>query len=287
MNRKYTIFIILFGLILPASGVRAEESSKPFWTRLFAFGDSFSDSGAGYVDGNGPTAIVYAARELGIPFTHAGDPQAGSKGLNYAVSGARTGEGEGRHIKDAFLEYGMQNQVSDFIEGVQSGKITFDPEHTLFFLAGGLNDRALATSTTGENITRLVQRLHAVGARHLFIAVLPTRIQSFSEVASRLNPALRALPAALQAKYPEATLKTSQWGYFFDEVKRDPARFGITNTTDACAGRAIFDQDTTPRGDPSTFYFYHNNHPSTVVHKHVGRMLAEEFRSAVKMGHNP
>jgi hypothetical protein len=34
-----------------------------------------------------------------------------------------------------------------------------------------------------------------------------------------------------------------------------PAAHGIVNTTSACVGRAIFDQDSTPVGDPATYFF--------------------------------
>lgn len=37
------------------------------WDAVHVFGDSYSDSGAGYADINGPTAVVYLARRLGIP----------------------------------------------------------------------------------------------------------------------------------------------------------------------------------------------------------------------------
>ena len=279
IRKNHLILLFAFGFSIH---VQAQKTDQAFWTKLFAFGDSYSDSGAGYVDGNGPTAIVYAARELGIPFTHAADPDPGSKGLNYAVSGAKTGEGDRRQIKEIFLEYGMQNQVSDFVAGVASGAITFDPERTLFFLAGGLNDKQLWTADTVSNMKLLVRRLYDAGARHFFIAVLPIEIGSFNEVATRLNPALRSLPATLAGDFPDASIQTSHWGEFFDNVKLDPASYGITNTTDACAGRAIFDQDTTPRGDPETYYFYHSNHPSTAVHRHVGKMLAREFQLAAK-----
>jgi len=256
------------------------EAASGYWTKLFAFGDSYSDSGAGYVDGNGPTAIAYAAQELGIPFTHATDPAAGDQGRNYAVSGAQTGDGTGRQVKQARLGYGMQNQVRDFVTAVQDGTIAFDPGHTLFFIAGGLNDGRLETATTVEHLTRIVRSLHAAGARHFFIAVLPTQIPAFAAVGARLNPALEALPATLRAELPDAVFRTSQWGRFFDAVMLDPARYGITNTTDACAGRALFDQDATPQGDPATYYFYHAGHPSTAVHRLVGRELAGEFRAA-------
>ena len=61
-----------------------------------------------------------------------------------------------------------------------------------------------------------------------------------------------------------------------------PASYGIANTTDACAGRALFDQDPTPVGDPGTFFFYHEGHPSTAVHRIVGKKLFEELK-----GHPP
>jgi len=281
---------LFFGIVLLATAsafIPGADAATGYWTQLFAFGDSYSDSGAGYVDGNGPTAIAYAAQELGIPFTFATDPDAGTKGRNYAVSGARTGEGDGRRVKDALLGYGMQNQARDFATAVQSGEITFDPAHTLFFIAGGLNDGRLETVTTTENLSRLVRTLHAAGARHFFIAVLPEKIPPFAQVAIRLNPALAALPATLQQELPDADIRTSHWGEFFDAVMLEPAKYGITNTTDACAGRAIFDQDSTPRGDPETYYYYHGGHPSTAVHRIVGHELAREFREAVPAAEKP
>ena len=100
------------------------------WESLYAFGDSYSDSGAGYVDGNGPTAVVYLAAGLGIPLTYAGDPSAGGKSLNFAVSGAQTGLGDGVRIRPAeekcgvgevLVGRGMQTQVLDFARLVKAG----------------------------------------------------------------------------------------------------------------------------------------------------------------------
>jgi phospholipase/lecithinase/hemolysin len=54
-----------------------------------------------------------------------------------------------------------------------------------------------------------------------------------------------------------------------------PAAHGIVNTTSG-EGRAIFDQDPTPVGDPATYFFYHEGHPSTAVHRIVGKKLFEE-----------
>ena len=43
------------------------------------------------------------------------------------------------------------------------------------------------------------------------------------------------------------------------------------------AGRGIFDQDPSPSCDPATFFFYHDGHPSTAVHRIVGKTLFGEI----------
>jgi phospholipase/lecithinase/hemolysin len=260
----------------------ATTASAAPWTGLFVFGDSYSDSGAGYVDGNGPTAVVYLARGLGIPFTQANDPERAGKGLNFAVSGAQTGAGEGRKVKDALLGRGMKNQVEDFVGRVKSGEVKFDPARTLFFIAGGLNDRRLPTETTIANLEDEMRALHAAGARHFFVALLPTKIPQFAPVGVRLNPALAQIPEKFSLE--GATIQLSHWGEFFDAVMTEPAKYGITNTKDACAGRAIFDQDTTEKGNPETYFFYHEGHPSTAVHRVVGEGLLREARAAETAG---
>src|SRR5690348_4832121 len=134
---------------------RTAKTAVKRWKMLYAFGDSYSDSGAGYIDGNGLTSIAYAARDLGIPFTHAADPDAGGKGINFAVSGAPTGYAEGQRIKNALLGRGMRNQVRDFVERVCSGAVSFNPPETLFFIAGGLNDGKQPTKVITSNLANI------------------------------------------------------------------------------------------------------------------------------------
>jgi phospholipase/lecithinase/hemolysin len=63
-------------------------------------------------------------------------------------------------------------------------------------------------------------------------------------------------------------------------VMEHPAAYGIVNTTSACAGRGIFDQDPTPVDDPATYFFYHEGHPSTAVHRIVGKKVFEEIAAS-------
>ena len=244
--------------------------------RMYVFGDSYSDTGAGYLDGDGPTAVAYFAERLGLELKPSNVTDRAGKSLNFAVSGAQTGSGAGRHVKDALLGFGMRNQVDDFAAGVRSGAITFKPETTLFFVAGGLNDRTLPTETTVDNLKGLIRTLYESGGRHFRLATLPTAIPSFAAVGKRLNPALASIPQDISAEFPDMSISMSQWGQYFDEVMTSPAKYGIANTAKACAGRAIFDEDPTPCPMPSAYYYYHAGHPSTAVHKVVGEKLFQE-----------
>lgn len=245
--------------------------------RLYVFGDSYSDTGAGYVDGNGPTAVAYLARHLGFELLPANDPKTSpASSLNFAVSGAQTGRGEGRKVGSALLGYGMQNQVDDFASLVAGKKAAFDASRTLFFLAGGLNDRRLPSETTVANLKGEIRRLYALGGRHFLVAVLPEAIPNFSDVGKRLNPELEKIPAELAKELPGIHITNSGWGRYLDDVMRNPAKYGITNTTDKCAGRAIFSEDATPCATPDAYYYYHSGHPSTAVHKFTGAKLYEE-----------
>jgi cholinesterase len=260
----------------PLAQAPAPTAPTTPYSRLYVFGDSYSDIGAGYIDGNGPTAVAYLGWLMGLQVASSKAASAAGKSLVFAVSGAGTGEGAGRQVKDALLGYGMLNQVRDFAARVKSGEIAFDPQTTLFFLAGGLNDGRRETESTLANLRQELQMLRALGARHVTIARLPTKIPQFAAVGLRLNPAYEQFVQE-EADATGLDLWLNDWGTAFDEVMEHPSAHGLVNTTSACAGRAIFDQDATPAGDPATYFFYHDGHPSTAVHRIVGKRLFEEI----------
>ena len=272
--------------ILLLHAVSAAAQSKPY-TMLYVFGDSYSDSGAGYVDGNGPTAVVYLAQRLGIRFTYFGDPKTLHEkpireGLDFAVSGARSGEGEGtKHPAGELLGRGMRNQVNDFAWMVKAGTVRFDPKGSMFFIAGGLNDRSLKDGETVANLEGEIDTLYTLGARRFQVALMPVKIPAFAAVAERLNPQLMTIPADMQRRHSDIQITNSNWGPYFDEVITHPAKYGLTDTTNKCAGRTLFNEDATPCVSPQTHFYYHEGHPSTAAHKAVGDLLYDEaMRSA-------
>ena len=263
-------------LVGVAKGTGTATTAVKF-DRLYVFGDSYSDIGEGYLDGNGPTAVAYLAERLGLKLLPCNVPNGSDHSLDFAVSGAQTGRGSGRKVESATLGYGIQNQVDDFVQRVNSGDIKFNGRTALFFIAGGLNDRMLPSETTLSNLEDEIKRLYASGARQFALALLPTAIPSFSAVGQRLNPELSKIPNEMAAQLPDAKIYLSHWGPFFDDVMREPAKYGISNTKDACAGREIFHQDATPCANPGTYFYYHAGHPSTAVHKVVGDKLFAEL----------
>src|SRR4051812_32967862 len=275
MILRFALKPLVVALVLVAD--LAAAPTTPY-TRMYVFGDSYSDIGAGYIDGNGPTAVAYLGWLMGLRVASSKTSSAAGKSLVFAVSGAGTGEGAGRPVKDALLGYGMLNQVRDFAARVKAGEIAFDAETTLFFLAGGLNDGRRETETTLANLRQELQLLRELGARHVTMALLPTKIPQFAAVGLRLNPAFESF-VRQEAGASGLDLWLNHWGPAFDDVMEHPSAYGIVNTTSACAGRAIFDQDATPAGDPATYFFYHDGHPSTVVHRMVGKALFDEIAS--------
>jgi phospholipase/lecithinase/hemolysin len=273
MKRLSLVGVFLLTLFMSGS---INNPCAAQFSRLYVFGDSYSDTGAGYVDGNGPTAVFYMARRMKIPLTHARDSSTIIKSLNFAVSGAQTGSGKGTIVEGALLGLGMMDQVEDFAARVRRKTVTFKPESTLFFIAGGLNDGNVATETTVRNLTDEIQILSDLGAIHITLALLPEKISAFSALSKRLNPAYEKLAATL-AHELMADIRLNHWGGYFDDVITNPKQYGIQNTRDPCAGRAIFKEDTTPCGAPDTYFFYHAGHPSTAVHKIVGEKLFREI----------
>ncbi|HEY0161498.1 MAG TPA: SGNH/GDSL hydrolase family protein [Edaphobacter sp.] len=245
--------------------------------RLYVFGDSYSDTGRGWVDSDGPTAVAYMAQKMGLTLVPANAKDVDDKSLNFAVSGAPTGENVGHPVTKGWLGLGMKNQVAEFVARQGDGSIEFDPDSTIFFIAGGLNDKKLTTEQTVANLEGEIKSLYDAGARRFRVAILPEKIPAFSEVGIRLNPALKNIPAEMKTKLPDVEIKTSQWGAFFDAVMDNAAKYGITDTTNQCAGREIFEEDATPCASPATHFYYHKGHPSKAVHKIVGGMLYEEM----------
>ena len=274
---KRALFLLCAGILFAPLALEPAANPHPY-TMLYVFGDSYSDSGAGYVDGNGPTAVVYLAQRLGIPFTYNGDPDSRGKGLNFAVSGASSGPGAGHPLPSGgTLGVGMKNQIESFVRYAKAGAIPkIDAANTMFFFAGGLNDGSRPDGFVRANIESEIDTLYDLGARRFLVAILPIRIPSFAAAGRRVNPELEKIPAQERSRHPDIRIANSQWGSFFDEVITNPAKYGLTDTAQPCSDRPFGPRKITTCTNPDAHFYYHEGHPSTAAHRAVGEMLYRE-----------
>jgi len=270
MTRIATAAILFLAVTLCA------QTPKRPYSQLYVFGDSYSDTGAGFPFADGPTAVADLAQHLGVPFTYYGAPNSKGKGLNFAVSAAQTGADPGMHQNGALFKLGMKNQVEEFAALLKSGEVMFDPVETMFFLAGGLNDRGTPEGYTRTNEEAEIDSLYALGARRFMVALLPTKIPAFATAGTQFNPEIARIPAEEKAKHPDIRIATSNWGVFFDEVINHPAQYGITDTTTPCSARLTPDPAHPACATPATYFYYFAAHPSAAAHKAAGDMLYQE-----------
>jgi cholinesterase len=261
-------------LLLLCTTLSAQTKTRPY-TQLYVFGDSYSDTGAGFLYADGPTAVAYLAQRLGIPFTYYGDANSKGKGLNFAVSAGKTGSDPGIRETTGIFRVGMKNQVEQFGALLKSGAIKFDPAQTMFFLAGGLNDRGSPDGYTRTNLEEEIDTLYGLGARRFMVALLPAQIPVFATAGTMFNPELAKIPAEELAKHPDIRIANSNWGPFFDEVITHLDKYGLTDATLTCGDRTVRTQNPAACA-AATHFFYFAAHPSTAAHKAVGEMLYDE-----------
>ncbi len=253
--------------IAMSSGANAIEIND-----LFLFGDSYTDTGAFFPLTNGSTAGGYLASAFGIPLVTSKEATPGTRGVNFAESGARVAQGP---TAPASQPRSLTQQVAEFQAYLQAGALTFNPSSTLFFLSGGLNDHTSPTGPIVDATFQQVATLYGLGARFFEIALLPSLVPAFADSAQSLNPVYRQIVPQLQALYPNATIALSNWGTYYDDILRNPGQYGITNTTDQCFNLQTGMQEPACT-DPSKYFYYYIVHPSDRAHEIVGERLAAE-----------
>lgn len=171
----------------------------------------------------------------------------------------------------------MKNQIESFVRYSKSGAIPkIDAGNTMFFFAGGLNDGGRPDGFVRTNIESEIDAVCDLGARRFMVAILPTKIPQFAAAGKRVNPELEKIPGEERVKHPDIRIANSQWGYFFDEVITNPAKYGLTDTTTPCSDRPFGPQKIATCTNPDAHFFYHEGHTSTAAHRAVGEMLYRE-----------
>ena len=266
-------FLLIPAFLSSVSGVSAAAFSG-----LFAFGDSFTDTGntrimsggaspgAGYYSGrytNGPVWLEYMASclELPVPVNSL------SGGRNYAFGGAYTSTGGSVPT--------VAQQVAMFTDGGGS----FLPTDLVVVWAGA-NDFLLGGQTNpnipANNVLGIISTLAGAGARNILVPNLPdlgdtpallstgdpARIGGATLLSQGFNAALSSGLNNLRQNLGINLWELDVYG-MGKELKNVPSAFGITNTTQSAllTGNAA---------SAAEYLYWDAVHPTARVHKILG-----------------
>lgn len=277
-------------------------------SQIYAFGDSYSDNGQSFeistnavnadvpdsfilpadpalrlydIDGrwtNGPTVVEVLSENLDVDLT------------DYAVGGAKSGNGNYYSWLDSFQNTGVSGQIEQFSAEL-SGK-SADPD-ALYFIFASANDlfeytdfglpgtvQELAAQTV-ENIVEGVSDLSALGAEQFLVVnssdldILPGIIEfeQVEEAALFTDEVNRLLPQALTAldRQPDIDVDVYDHVAISDDIRSNPQNYGLSNVDDPC--QPVFPVEPVCSA-PDEYYFWDEYHPTRRVHQIIGEDIA-------------
>ena len=197
-------------------------------------------------------------------------------GNDFAYGGAQT-TGTGG-TTGAFIE-DVDEQVSDFL-----GSRTVDP-HALFEVFSGANDFINGQTNVNvpvNTIAAQIGRLVAAGATQFFVPNLPllgdtprfdgnpsTQTQ-YNTLTTQFNTALSAALDNLRAGNAALTFFRLDVAGLFEDLRSDPATYGLTNVTSAAAPGlspgTLFYNKSKIAPNANQYLFWDDLHPTTTVH---------------------
>jgi phospholipase/lecithinase/hemolysin len=206
-----------------------------------------------------------------------------TQGVNFAFGGAQTGFTSGLTGTFSSLIPGVLQQVSWFInDHITTGKIA--DSNALYVVFAGGNDyldpsNALLPEQSVTNIALSIAALYSQGARNFLIpnlpnlGITPRALIGGSEAETRLsnltiahNTFLNQAIDGLTNLLPQSNFIPLDFFGLLNDIAANPSQLGITNITDPS-----FDSLTgTIVGDPNTYLFWDEIHPTAVGHFGLG-----------------
>ena len=300
MKRSLASLVSFLAFFLSAAQVWAMP-----YTGLVAFGDSLSDAGGSpsavlsiykllggncdpyhpcppYYDGrysNGPVAVEHLANAI-LP---GGATPANFR--DFAIAGATTGLGNygdgGTAAQSGVYGLpGMSQQLGMYLSA--SGGVA-DPQ-ALYFVWGGANDFLTLDSPVlaAQNIANYVGALATAGAAHILVPNLPdlsftpfvqsvglqTQAHAFS---TAFNSTLAIQLGSLDQLFPAADIIPFDTYSFLNDVVLDPAKYGLSNSQDAC----LPSLPGAPCANPDSYVFWDSFHPTTAADAVIATAFAQ------------
>lgn len=285
----------------------ADAASFNSISRIYAFGDSYSDNGASlristaavkagipgsfilppflqvYKSGgrwtNGLTSVEVLAKQENLQLT------------NYAVGGAKSGNGNLSSWLDRYQDTGLFGQIEQYKSEINreadANGLYFVFISTVDLLEKYFNNQTgsvdTLASTTVNNIASGVSELAAIGAKQFFVVnspdltSLPLFEQNAEEAAQFQDFIAENLPARLDRLNKQLNIEVALYDHIAisEKIRSTPAAYGLTNINDAC--KLLYFPDASQPGctAPDNYYYFDEIHPTRRVHQIIGEDMAD------------
>ncbi|QFS51641.1 SGNH/GDSL hydrolase family protein [Nostoc sphaeroides] len=276
-------------------------------SRIYAFGDSYSDNGAALllttaaVNSGVPGAFIFPRVDVydsdgrwtnnpGLTSVEVLAKQENLQLTDYAVGGAKSGNGNLSTWLDKYQDTGFLGQIEEYkaeVNRVADSK-------GLYFIFISTNDllERFFNNQTGSvdaladaavnNIAFGISQLAAIGAEQFFVvnstdlAVLPLFEQYSQEAAKFRDGINKSLPGQLDTLNKELGVEVALYDHvaISNKIRSTPSAFGFTNINDAC--ELLYTTGGLEPGcsTPDNYYYFDEIHPTRRVHQIIGEDMS-------------
>ena len=272
-------------------------------SRIYAFGDSYSDNGAALrittaaVEAGVPGAFIFPRLDVydsdgrwtnnpGLTSVEVVAKQEKLQLTNYAVGGAKSGNGNLSTWLDQYQDTGLFGQIKEYkteVNRVADSKGLY----FLFISTSDLSERFFYNQTSSvdaladaavNNIASGVSQLAALGAKQFFVvnstdlAALPL-FEKYSQEAAEFRDVINEnLPSQLDILSKQLDVEVALYDHvaISNKIRSTPQAYGLTNINDACE-LLYFPAASVPGCSiPDNYYYYDEIHPTRRVHQIIG-----------------
>ncbi len=288
---RLAVALTLFPAVWAHPGQNSEFTphSQPF-TRIFAFGDSLTDTGNLYeLSGGFPPAPYFQGRfSNGHIWVEQLADAFGMKivpGDNYAVGGATTGLFNSNNGLNGGAYPGLLSEIANF----KATRDAAEAQGALFVVWAGANDffvglkggqaPAEIIGNGVGNTVQAIQQLCQTGARHIMVVNLPdlgltpeARAANMGAGLSQLSAAYNQVLESALDRLASAGIPTIRVEAFatLHKMVAQPVQFGLTNVTDPLMYVG---------GNAAEFLFWDGVHPTTKGHAVFAEAAADALVS--------
>lgn len=277
-------------------------------SRIYTFGDSYSDNGAS-------RRISTEAVKAGVdgafilpPFPQLYDPDGrwtNAGGLvsvevlakkenlqltNYAVGGAKSGNGNLSSWLDPYKNTGLFGQVDEHkteLKGVADPKglyfvfiSTNDLLEKFFFNQPGSVEQLASKSV--DNIIEGISKLASIGAKQFFVVnstdltILPLFKNNSGDAAKFRDTINQLLPNKLNEFEAKLGLQIALYDHvaISNKIRANSTQYGFTNINHACQSVYLPSGNGSGCSTPDNYYFWDEIHPTRRTHEIIGEDMA-------------